>query len=152
MNLWWHTVGLPGWLSGKECTWQCRRHWRPGFNPCVRKSPWRWEWQPTPVFLPGKSCGQRSLAIYNPYGFKELDRTWWLSLHTCEIYKINVLIYFFVCACPVVLAPLVEKTVFAPLYFLFFFVKNQLTIFMEVYFGALYSVPLTCLFILLPVP
>ena len=60
--------------------------------------------------------------------------------------------YFFVCACPVVLAPLIEKTVFAPLYFLFSFVKNQLTIFMEVYFGALYSVPLICLFILLPVP
>jgi len=28
----------------------------------VRKNPWRWKWQPTPVFLPGKSHGQRSLA------------------------------------------------------------------------------------------
>ena len=39
----------------------CRRH---GFNPRVRKIPWRRKWQPTPVFLPGKSHGQRSLAGY----------------------------------------------------------------------------------------
>ena len=49
---------------------QCRR---PGFNSWVGKIPWRREWQPTPVFLPGKSHGQRSLAIYSPWGCKELD-------------------------------------------------------------------------------
>ena len=43
------------WLSGKESTCQCRRL---GFNPWVRKVPWRRKWQPTPVFLPGKSHGQ----------------------------------------------------------------------------------------------
>ena len=32
------------------------------FDPCVRKIPWRRKWQPTPVFLSGKSRGQRSLA------------------------------------------------------------------------------------------
>ena len=32
-----------------------------GFNPWVRKIPWRRKWQLTPVFLPGKSPGQRSL-------------------------------------------------------------------------------------------
>ena len=37
--------------------------------------PWRREWQPTPVFLPGKSHGQRSLASYNSWGHKELDIT-----------------------------------------------------------------------------
>ena len=46
---------------------------RPGFNPWVRKSPWRRERLPTPVFLPGKFHGQRSLEDYSPWGSKELD-------------------------------------------------------------------------------
>ena len=37
--------------------------------------PWRRKWQPTPVFLPGKFHGQRSLAGYSPRGHKELDMT-----------------------------------------------------------------------------
>ena len=41
------------------------------FNPWVRKIPWRRAWQPTPVFLPGESHGQRSLAGYSPYGVAE---------------------------------------------------------------------------------
>ena len=45
------------------------------FDPLVGKIPWRQEWQPTPVFLPGKSCEQRILASYNPWGHKELDMT-----------------------------------------------------------------------------
>jgi len=36
------------------------------FDPCVGKIPWRRAWQPTPVFLPGESQGQRSLAGYSP--------------------------------------------------------------------------------------
>ena len=40
------------------------------------KIPWRWKWQPTQVFLPGKFHGQRSLLGYSPWGCKELDRTW----------------------------------------------------------------------------
>ena len=36
------------------------------FDPWVRKTPWRRKWQPTPVFLPGESHGQRSLAGYSP--------------------------------------------------------------------------------------
>ena len=36
------------------------------FNPWVGKIPWRREWQPTPVFLPGKVHAQRSLAGYSP--------------------------------------------------------------------------------------
>ena len=51
---------------------QCRR---PGFDPWVRKIPWRRKWQPTPVFLPGESHGQRSLAGYSPWGRKESDTT-----------------------------------------------------------------------------
>ena len=37
--------------------------------------PWRKEWLPTPVFLPGDSHGQRSLAGYSPWGCKESDTT-----------------------------------------------------------------------------
>ena len=49
---------------------------RPGFDPWVGKIPWRTEWQPTPVFLPGEFHGQRSLAGYSPWGCKESDTTW----------------------------------------------------------------------------
>ena len=39
-----------------------------GFDPRVRKIPWRREWQPTPVFLPGKCHAQRSLVGYRSWG------------------------------------------------------------------------------------
>ena len=48
---------------------------RLGFHPWGGKSPWRRAWQPTPVFLPGESHGQWSLAGYSPQGRKELDMT-----------------------------------------------------------------------------
>ena len=47
----------------------------PRFHPWVRKIHWRRKWQPTPVFLPGKSHGCRSLVAYSPRGCKELDTT-----------------------------------------------------------------------------
>ena len=49
-------------------------------DPWVRKIPWKREWQPTPVFLPGKVCGQRSLTGYSPWGHEESDTTEQLSL------------------------------------------------------------------------
>ena len=55
-------IGLPRWYSGKEPTCQCRRCKRRGFDPWLGKISWRRKWQPTPVFLPGKSHGQRSLV------------------------------------------------------------------------------------------
>ena len=57
-------TGLSGWLSVWRIHLQCRRHRRRQFDPWVGKSPWRRVWQPTPVFLPGESHGQRSLAGY----------------------------------------------------------------------------------------
>ena len=51
-------------LSGKESACQCRRCM---FNPGMGRIPWRRKWQPTPVFLPRKSHGQRSLAGYSPW-------------------------------------------------------------------------------------
>ena len=59
---------------------------RHGFNPWVRKNPWRGKWQPAPVFLPGKSHVQRRQAGYSPWGYKESDTTYYcpskLSVHT----------------------------------------------------------------------
>ena len=46
-----------------------------GLNPGSGRPPWRKEWQPTPIFLPGESHTQRSLAGYSPRGCKELDMT-----------------------------------------------------------------------------
>ena len=65
---------FPGGASGKESTCQCRRHKRCGFSPWVGKIPWSRKWQPTPVSLPGKLHGQRSLVGYIAWGHKE-----WLS-------------------------------------------------------------------------
>ena len=64
--------GLPRWCSGKESAYQCRRC---RFNNWVKKIPWRRKWQPTPVFLLGKSHGQESLEGYSPWGCKESDTT-----------------------------------------------------------------------------
>ena len=69
---WW---GLPGGTRGKEPTRQFRRCTRCKIDPWVRKIPWRRARQPTPVFLPGESHGQRSLAGCSPQGRRELDTT-----------------------------------------------------------------------------
>ena len=52
------------------------------FDPWVGKVPWRRKWQPTPVFLPGKSHGQMSLGGYCPWGHKESDTTERAHTHT----------------------------------------------------------------------
>ena len=55
--------GTPRWHSSKGICLQSRKG---RFDPCVRKIPWRRKWQPTPVFLPEISHGQRSLVGYSP--------------------------------------------------------------------------------------
>ena len=65
--------GIPWWLNGKESTCNARHA---GLDPWVDKSPWRRKWQPTPVFLPGKSLGQRSLAGYSPWGCERVGQDW----------------------------------------------------------------------------
>ena len=62
---------LPWWLRGKELVCQYRTC---KFDPWARKIPWRRKWQPTPVFLPGKSHGQRNLVGYSPWGCKRVER------------------------------------------------------------------------------
>ena len=58
-----YPVGFPGGTSGKEPAYQCRRHKRYRLDPWVGKIHWRREWQPTPVFLPRESHGQRRLVL-----------------------------------------------------------------------------------------
>jgi len=67
--------GFPDGISGKEPICQCGRHKRHVFYPWVRKIPWRKAWQPSPLFLPGESPGQRSLVSYSPWGCKESNTT-----------------------------------------------------------------------------
>ena len=71
-------MDFPGGASGKEPACQCRR-W--GFDPWVRKVPWKRKWQPILVFLSGKFHGQKSLVGYSPRGHKESDTTERLSTH-----------------------------------------------------------------------
>ena len=66
-------VGFPGGLDGKESVFNAGDLGL--ISGSGRSPPWRREWQPTPVFLPGKFHGWRSLAGYNPWGHKEADMT-----------------------------------------------------------------------------
>ena len=54
---------------------------RPGFDPWIWKITWKRTWKSTLVFLPGEFHGQMSLVGYSPWGRKELDMTWQLTLH-----------------------------------------------------------------------
>jgi len=69
----YYIMGFPGASVVKGSTCQCRRHKKQA-NPWIRNSPWRRKWQPTPVFFPGKSRGQRSLVGYSPWGHKSQTR------------------------------------------------------------------------------
>ena len=67
----------------KESACQCRRHKRSRFNLRVKQIPQRRKWQPTPVFLPGKFHGQKSLVGYSPWSCRESE-----AAHTFLIHKI----------------------------------------------------------------
>ena len=66
---------FPGGAGGKELANQCRKHKKCGFDPWVRKIPWRRKWQHIPEFLPGESHEQRSLVGCSPCGHRELVMT-----------------------------------------------------------------------------
>ena len=66
------TKDFPGGSDGKVSAYNVGDR----FDPWVGKILWRRKWQPTPVLLPGKSHGWRSLVVYNPWGRKESDTTW----------------------------------------------------------------------------
>ena len=86
-------VEVPG---GSESKASACTAGNPGFNPWVRKIPWRRKRQPTLVLLPG-SHGGRSLTSYSPWGSKELDRTERLHFHFLlfsSFYLFLILIFF----------------------------------------------------------
>ena len=75
------------WLASQvaQCwgiTCQCRGHKRWRLDPWVGKIPWRRKWQPTPVFLPGESRGQRSLAGRAPEGTSQTQLSTRTHTHT----------------------------------------------------------------------
>ena len=86
-------LGFPDGASGEEPICQCRRHKRCGFDPWVRKIPWMRAWQPTPVFFPGESHRQKSLAGYSPWSHRESDTTE-ATQHAC-IHNKFVCLHFY---------------------------------------------------------
>ena len=91
-------MDFPGGSSSKNKTKQktpacwCRSHKRLSFYSWVGKNLWRRKWQPTPVFLPGKSHRQRSLANFCLWGHIESDMTEaWLSMQAfCGHDDVNI--------------------------------------------------------------
>ena len=91
-------MGFLGGASGREPACQCRRHKRCRFTPWVGKIPLRREWQPSPVFSPGESQGQRSLAGYSPWGHQESDTMEGThTAHTCHTH-VGCMLCWVVCA------------------------------------------------------
>ena len=116
-KIWMYNVPVPfflkailrvRWLSGKEPACQCRRC---EFDPWVGKILWKRKQQPTPIFLLGKSHGQRSLVGYSPWGHKEVDMTEWLALIHLSSIELSLSL-----------------------------IKNQLSVFVCIYIYTLYSV------------
>ena len=97
----------------------------------------RRKWQPTPVFLPGESQGQRSLVGCHLWGRTESDTT--DATQQQQQHGVRKCSNFiFTCSCPVFPAPFIEETIFAPLRILASFVKNKVPIGAWVYFWAFY--------------
>ena len=75
--LWFQVLGSPlSWLAlasikTQQSKLMPRRRLR--FTPCIGKIPWRRKWQPIPMFLTGKSHGQRSPEGHSPQGHKESE-------------------------------------------------------------------------------
>ena len=81
LKVFYHRASLVSQCKEPAC--QC---WRSrGFSGWVEEMSWRRKWQPTPVFVPGESHGQRSLVGYSPLGRKESDMTWQLNNNYLEL-------------------------------------------------------------------
>ena len=83
----------PDGSDGKESAYNAGDFW-------IGKIPWRREWQPIPVFLPGESHGQRSLVGYSPWGRKVSDASeqlttpgWFILLHSRNHHNIVKQLY-----------------------------------------------------------
>ena len=80
----YHSVLFPDGSNCKESA--CNEG-----DPWVGKIPWRRQWQPSLVFLPGESHGQRRLTGYRSWGHKESDTTEWLTDSVLLCYKRSML-------------------------------------------------------------
>ena len=79
-------MGFPGGASGKEPTCHCRRLNRHGFNPCIRKMPWRRAWQPTSCLDNSMDGGGRWATVHRvPKSQTQLKR-----LSMCAPYLISL--------------------------------------------------------------
>ena len=91
----WSLVPLPflkpAWTSE---TSRFRYCWSLAWRILSTTFVWRRKWQPTPVFLPGKSHGWKSLVGYSSWGHKESNTTKWLHLLACEMSAIVVWTFF----------------------------------------------------------
>ena len=74
---------IPGGSEVKASAWN-EGDW--GSIPGLGRAPGEGKWQPTPVLLPGKSHGWRSLVGYSPWGHTESDTTERLHFHTPGVY------------------------------------------------------------------
>ena len=82
------------------CVCVCAPSRRCRFNPWVRMIPCRRKWQPTPVFLPGKFHGQRSLADYSPWSCKQVRHNLATKQQQQHVYLyINIYIYVYMVCC-----------------------------------------------------
>ena len=79
---------FPGGTTGKEPACQFRIHKRCGFDPWVRKTPWRRKWQPTPVFFPGESPWTEEPGGLQSMGLQRVGHNW--SDLACLTYMWNL--------------------------------------------------------------
>ena len=74
-------LGWGIWLTTCRSLWQPCRGQTGRSKTAPKMNQWRRQWHPTPVLLPGKSHGWRSLVGYSPWGLEELDMTEQLHFH-----------------------------------------------------------------------
>ena len=79
----------PRWHSGKESPCQCRKHRRLGFNPWVRKIPWRRKWQPTPIFLAWKISWTEEPGGLQSMGSQRVSYDWTTEHRDSRICLLN---------------------------------------------------------------
>ena len=101
-----------GFSSGSDGKRICLQRRRLEFSPWFGKIPWRREWLPTPVFLPGESHGQRNLAGCSPWGQKRIEHGWATNnKNTHSFFKQS---YWNIIHIPYN-SPILEKTLNSPL-------------------------------------
>ena len=108
----WGVIDFQVWKCDCECICHASKtSLFSYFRSLGREDPWRRKWRPTPVLLPGKYHGQRSLVGYSPWGLKESDTTephhfftlflsycvstWWLQLNTSSVSSVWEIALFF---------------------------------------------------------